>query len=152
MRNIGQEQAKKIIIEGYINILKRWPDEDGMTHYLEELMSDKLNTEQFYNVLINSEEYKERFGFISMPGTNFSNRIEKDDSIVEEVKHSNTAKSIKAEQSNKKSVNIDKSVEIIKTSNIERSLDNNKSTKVNSSTQHVSIIGTNDNITTNDKR
>ncbi len=123
MRNIGQEEAKNIIIEGYINILKRWPDENGMTHYLEELMSDKLNTEQFYNILINSEEYKERFGSSSISNINFLNKINTD-----------KLENIKKSPETNESAKIDNALETNKSIKI----DINKTMKTNSSQQFIS--------------
>ncbi len=62
MENMTGEQAKKIVIEGYVNILKRWPDKSGMDSYSKLLMSGELIQEQFHYILANSDEYKDRFG------------------------------------------------------------------------------------------
>ena len=62
MASLGEEQVKKVVIEGYVNILKKWPDKMGMELYTKLLMSGELIQEQFYDILINSEEYKEKFG------------------------------------------------------------------------------------------
>lgn len=75
MASLSQEQAKKIIIEGYVNILKRWPDKSGMIHYSSLLISDELTPEQFYDTLINSDEYKEKFGsLIAIPNIAYAER------------------------------------------------------------------------------
>lgn len=58
---LTKENAKSIVIEGYINILKRWPDENGMEHYSTRLISGEIDKEKFCNILIDSEEYKSRF-------------------------------------------------------------------------------------------
>ena len=64
MGSMIQEQVRKIVIEGYVNILKRWPDKGGMSHYSEMLNNDKLTPEQFYDILLKSDEYKEKFGSV----------------------------------------------------------------------------------------
>ncbi len=62
MSNLDQEQAKSIVIDGYTNILKRMPDKSGMDTYSKLLISGELTPEQFCRILIDSEEYKNRFG------------------------------------------------------------------------------------------
>lgn len=62
MENLSPEQVKKIVTDGYMNILRRWPDKGGMTHYSKLLSDGKLDPEQFCNILINSEEYNDKFG------------------------------------------------------------------------------------------
>ncbi len=62
MSNIDREQIKNIIIDGYAKVLKRWPDKSGMDNYSKLLASGELTPEQFYEVLIMSDEYRDRFG------------------------------------------------------------------------------------------
>jgi len=87
MANLCQEQVKKIIIEGYVNILKRWPDKSGMAHYSPLLISGDLDPEQFYDILISSDEYREKFGsLIAIPNIAYAERpIQKIPPKVEKV-------------------------------------------------------------------
>jgi len=52
------ENIKNILKNYYIEILGREPDEDGLHHYLQEIMSKKISIAELPEIFRNSQEYK----------------------------------------------------------------------------------------------
>lgn len=58
---MDENEIKSIVIEGYRNILKRDPDPSGLANYVQEIKNG-LSIERFYEVLITSDEFRQKFG------------------------------------------------------------------------------------------
>lgn len=58
------EQTKKIVIEGYREILKREPDPSGFRHYVSQLSLGRISKKRFLEILRTSKEYKRKFSGI----------------------------------------------------------------------------------------
>lgn len=58
-----EDQIKNIVTQGYRDILKRDPDDDGLRNYINEIKTG-LSIEGFHKTLRSSEEYKHKFSNI----------------------------------------------------------------------------------------
>jgi hypothetical protein len=56
--DIRRSYAEQVVWDGYLNLLKREPDEDGYKNYLGLIKRGVLNKESFENILANSDEYR----------------------------------------------------------------------------------------------
>ncbi len=61
---MNDEQIKNIVTQGYIDILKRDPDDGGLRNYINEIKSG-LSVENFHKTLRSSEEYRQKFANFS---------------------------------------------------------------------------------------
>ncbi len=62
LTNIGGENIRNFVAQGYRDILKREPDPGGFEHYINYIYSGKMTKDRFLETLRTSEEYKNRFG------------------------------------------------------------------------------------------
>lgn len=77
---MDENEIKNVVIQGYRNVLKREPDLNGLSNYINEIKKG-LSIERFYHILRTSEEYRQRIGdqspivpFYVPPSQNTSNQ------------------------------------------------------------------------------
>lgn len=56
-----KQEIKKFVTQGYIDILQRDPDLDGLDHYTQSIYNKVISKDRFLEILRNSDEYKNRF-------------------------------------------------------------------------------------------
>jgi|TARA_B110000438_G_C15813170_1_gene650677 hypothetical protein len=53
------DEITKFVIQSYLHILERDPDPTGLSHYVDQIINNKISKEEFHSILFNSVEYSE---------------------------------------------------------------------------------------------
>jgi len=55
----SNDEITKFVIQSYLHILERDPDPTGLSHYVDQIINNKISKEEFHSISFNSVEYSE---------------------------------------------------------------------------------------------